>query len=78
MATKAAFARAFKTLTAAVADVVGPSQWGLQETNSEVQTEASAVLESLFQVTYAECLVVPCTDSTHIDRRSRCLLAVAD
>ncbi|KAI0333622.1 ARM repeat-containing protein [Cubamyces sp. BRFM 1775] len=46
---KAAFARALRALSAAVADAVGPSQWGLPPTVSDVRAEAKVALEYLFQ-----------------------------
>ncbi|KAI0683713.1 armadillo-type protein [Cytidiella melzeri] len=49
VAMRAALARALKTLATAVADVIGPSQWGLQTDNPEARKEARSVSESLFQ-----------------------------
>ena len=53
-ALKAALARALRTLTAAIAEVVGPSQWGLQTHIADIQDEARTALESIFQVRHFE------------------------
>ena len=47
---KAALTRALRALAAAVADVVGPSQWGLASSVSDLRPEAKVALDDLFQV----------------------------
>ncbi|KAI0647434.1 ARM repeat-containing protein [Trametes meyenii] len=47
---KAALARALRALASAIADAVGPSQWGLSSTISDVRPEAKVALEYLFQL----------------------------
>lgn len=48
---KAAFARALRALAVAVADAVGPSQWGLRnDAPPDVRNEARMALDYLFQV----------------------------
>ncbi|KAI0672837.1 ARM repeat-containing protein [Trametes maxima] len=47
---KAALARALRALASAIADAVGPSQWGLSPTISGVRSEAKVALEYLFQL----------------------------
>ncbi len=47
---RAALARALKTLGSAIADVIGPAQWGLQEDHPDIVEEARGALEALFQV----------------------------
>lgn len=49
-ALKAALARALRAVAAAIADVVGPSQWGLATSVSDLRAEAKAALDYLFQV----------------------------
>ncbi|OBZ65761.1 Acetolactate synthase, mitochondrial [Grifola frondosa] len=48
-AVKFAFARALRALAAAIAEVVGPSQWGLR-TPSDIRNEAKVALEYFFQL----------------------------
>ncbi|KAM5532328.1 hypothetical protein V8D89_014007 [Ganoderma adspersum] len=48
-ALKAALARALRAVAAAIADVVGPSQWGLATSVSDLRAEAKAALDYLFQ-----------------------------
>ncbi|KAH9930763.1 ARM repeat-containing protein [Fomitopsis serialis] len=48
---KAAFARALRALAVAIADAVGPSQWGLRnDAPVDVRNEARMALDYLFQV----------------------------
>lgn len=47
---KAALTRALRAVAAAIADVVGPSQWGLATSVSDLRAEAKAGLDYLFQV----------------------------
>lgn len=50
---KSAYARALRALIASVADVVGPSEYGLRpEYNSELRGRAREVLDLLFSVSY--------------------------
>ena len=49
-ALKAALARALRALSAAVAETVGPSQWGLASHSSDLRREAKAALDYAFQV----------------------------
>ncbi|KAI0636599.1 ARM repeat-containing protein [Trametes polyzona] len=49
LALKAALTRALRALAAAVADAVGPSQWGLTPTVSDLRPEAKVALDYLFQ-----------------------------
>lgn len=51
---KAAFARALRALAVAVADAVGPSQWGIRnDAPTDVRNEAKMALDYLFQVSTA-------------------------
>ncbi|KAJ8496841.1 hypothetical protein ONZ51_g884 [Trametes cubensis] len=59
---KAAFARALRALSAAVADAVGPSQWGLPPTVSDVRAEAKVALEYLFQPEILDVYIPLLTD----------------
>ena len=52
-ALKAALARALRALSAAGAETVGPSQWGLSSHSSDLRREAKAALDYLFQVRIA-------------------------
>ena len=47
---KAALTRALRALTTAVAEAVGPSQWGLPPAASDLRREAKAALDYAFQV----------------------------
>jgi armadillo repeat-containing protein 8 len=47
---RSAFARALRALTVAIADAVGPSQWGLRTECPDIRNEAKAALDYLFQV----------------------------
>ncbi|TBU35602.1 ARM repeat-containing protein [Dichomitus squalens] len=49
VALKAALARALRALAIAVADAVGPSQWGLASSVSDLRVEAKVALDYLFQ-----------------------------
>ncbi|KAI0822769.1 ARM repeat-containing protein [Trametes gibbosa] len=46
---RAALTRALRALAAAIADAVGPSQWGLAPTVSDVRADAKIALDFLFQ-----------------------------
>ncbi|CDO73638.1 hypothetical protein BN946_scf185014.g108 [Trametes cinnabarina] len=46
---KAALTRSLRALAAAIADAVGPSQWGLSPTVSDARPEAKVALDYLFQ-----------------------------
>ncbi|KAI0723864.1 ARM repeat-containing protein [Cerioporus squamosus] len=46
---KAAITRALRALAAAIADTVGPSQWGLSPAVSDLRPEAKAALDYFFQ-----------------------------
>ena len=50
MVLKAALTRALRAIAAATADIVGPSQWGLATSVSDLRAEAKAALDYLFQV----------------------------
>ncbi|KAJ7590838.1 ARM repeat-containing protein [Mycena floridula] len=47
---RSAFARALRAIAAAVADTVGPSQWGLRPDTSSIRTEAKIALDHLFHI----------------------------
>ncbi|KAK7042068.1 ARM repeat-containing protein [Favolaschia claudopus] len=47
---RSAFARGFRALAIAIADTVGPSQWGLREERTTIKDEAEAALDFLFQI----------------------------
>ena len=47
---RAAFARALRALSVAIADVVGPSQWGLRTDSADLRNEAKVALDHMFQV----------------------------
>ncbi|KAI0362524.1 ARM repeat-containing protein [Trametes cingulata] len=49
-ALRAALTRALRALAAAIADAVGPSQWGLSAGVPDVRPEAKVALDYLFQV----------------------------
>ncbi|KAH9484613.1 Armadillo repeat-containing protein 8 [Psilocybe cubensis] len=49
LSVRAAFSRALRTLAASIADVVGPSMWGLRPDRSMIRNEARHALEYLFQ-----------------------------
>ncbi|KAJ7164100.1 ARM repeat-containing protein [Mycena filopes] len=48
-ALRSAFARGLRALAVAVADTVGPSQWGLREERTSIKNEAEAALDFFFQ-----------------------------
>ena len=50
VALKAALTRALRALAAAIAETVGPSQWGLSPSTSVLRREAKEALEYFFQV----------------------------
>ncbi|GLB39316.1 putative ARM repeat-containing protein [Lyophyllum shimeji] len=54
---RAAFARALRALTVSIADVVGPSQWGLGPESSIAQNDAKDALEHLFQLEALDTLL---------------------
>jgi hypothetical protein len=47
---RAAFSRALRALAASIADIVGPSLWGLKPDNSIVRNDAQQALQYFFQV----------------------------
>jgi hypothetical protein len=47
---RAAFSRALRALAASIADIVGPSLWGLKQDNSIVRNDAQQALQYFFQV----------------------------
>jgi armadillo repeat-containing protein 8 len=47
---KYALARGLRALTSAIADIVGPSQWGLGGDVSDMRSEAKEALDYIFQV----------------------------
>ncbi|THH31110.1 hypothetical protein EUX98_g3068 [Antrodiella citrinella] len=49
-ALRSALTRALRALAAAIADAVGPEQWGLRTRPSEIRDECSVALDSLFEV----------------------------
>ncbi|KAF8209205.1 ARM repeat-containing protein [Mycena galopus ATCC 62051] len=48
-ALRSAFARGLRALAIAIADTVGPSQWGLREERAAIKNDAEAALEYLFE-----------------------------
>ncbi|OCH93874.1 ARM repeat-containing protein [Obba rivulosa] len=48
-ALKAAITRAFRAMAAALADTVGPSQWGLRTNNFDMRNDAKITLDYIFQ-----------------------------
>ncbi|KAJ7506146.1 ARM repeat-containing protein [Mycena galericulata] len=48
-ALRSAFARGLRALAIAIADTVGPSQWGLREERSAIKSDAEAALDYLFE-----------------------------
>ncbi|KAJ7109549.1 armadillo-type protein [Mycena crocata] len=48
-ALRSAFARGLRALAIAIADTVGPSQWGLREERSTIKNDAEAALDYIFQ-----------------------------
>lgn len=49
-ALKPALARGLRVLTVALADSVGPSEWGLQSQMPDTSSDAKDTLDTLFQV----------------------------
>ncbi|KAJ7080440.1 ARM repeat-containing protein [Mycena epipterygia] len=49
-ALRSAFSRGLRALAIAIADTVGPSQWGLREERSAIKNDAEAALDSIFQI----------------------------
>lgn len=47
---KTALTRALRTIAVAIADVVGPALWGLEDESGEIRSEVRPALEYLFQV----------------------------
>ena len=47
---KAALSRGLRVITTALADVVGPSEWGLQLRIPDSQSDAKDTLDTLFEV----------------------------
>jgi armadillo repeat-containing protein 8 len=47
---RAAFSRALRALATSIADIVGPSLWGLKKDNSIVRDDAQQALQYFFQV----------------------------
>ena len=47
---RAAFSRALRALATSIADIVGPSLWGLKKDNSIVRNDAQQALQYFFQV----------------------------
>lgn len=75
-ASKSAFARGLRVLAIAVADTIGPSQWGLKKDTCSVRHEAKFALEYLFKVIHLPCAVVAhlCTNECFFPaRRPGCL-----
>ncbi|PPQ75379.1 hypothetical protein CVT26_015511 [Gymnopilus dilepis] len=60
---RAAFSRGLRALAASIADVVGPSMWGLRPDKSTIRSEAQQALSYLFQTEsldiYLPLLIVP-------------------
>ncbi len=50
VALRSAIVRGLKSLTTALADVAGPSQWGLKATQSKIRGRVKDCLNYLFQV----------------------------
>ncbi|KAF8901845.1 armadillo-type protein [Gymnopilus junonius] len=69
-ALRAAFSRALRALAASIADVVGPSIWGLRPDKSLIRTEAQQALAYLFQAEsldiYLPLLVLPGSSSSSL------------
>jgi hypothetical protein len=57
---RAALARALKSLSASVSDVVGPSQWGLQAQTDQDIPEARSAQETLMEVVYQKTNMKDC------------------
>ncbi|PIL24324.1 hypothetical protein GSI_14077 [Ganoderma sinense ZZ0214-1] len=75
---KAALARALRAVAAAIADVVGPSQWGLATSVSDVRAEAKAALDYLFQSEVLDVYIPLLVDqSTQVSAAVAQLLASA-
>ena len=53
---RAAFSRALRALAASIADIVGPSLWGLKRDNSIVRNDAQQALQYFFQVRFLHSL----------------------
>ncbi|KAI0797444.1 armadillo-type protein [Abortiporus biennis] len=66
---KSAFARAFRAIAVAVADTVGPSQWGLKDYDAEIREEAKLALNSLFEVEAMD-IYLPLLDDTSLPSNS--------
>lgn len=69
---RAALARGLRVVTVALADTVGPSEWGLQLHMPDAQSDAKDMLDSLFEVLCAPLFVLSSynrTNSHFTDRR---------
>ncbi|THH14939.1 hypothetical protein EW146_g5460 [Bondarzewia mesenterica] len=62
VAIRAAFARALRSLAAATAELVGPSQWGLHDDSSSFREEAKATLDYFFQLEVLDVYLPLLTD----------------
>lgn len=56
---RAALTRALRALSAALADIVGPSQWGLRPDSSILRNDAAIALDVLFQVRMSQDISFP-------------------
>ncbi|KAI0807797.1 ARM repeat-containing protein [Fomes fomentarius] len=59
---KAAITRGLRTLASAIADCVGPSQWGISPDVSDLRSEATVALEYLFQPEVLDVYIPLLTD----------------
>ncbi|CAA7262370.1 unnamed protein product [Cyclocybe aegerita] len=65
---RAAFSRALRTLASSLAEVVGPSLWGLRPETSMIRSEAQQALDQIFLIESLDIylpLLVPGTTSSH-------------
>ncbi|KAJ7774691.1 ARM repeat-containing protein [Mycena olivaceomarginata] len=69
-ALRAAFARGLRALAIAIADTVGPSQWGLREERASIKKEAEAALDYLFQAESLDLYLPPLVDPSLQTRTS--------
>lgn len=58
-ALRSAFTRALRAIVVAIADAVGPEQWGVRTRPSDIRDECSLALDYLFEVIFVSSLVCP-------------------
>ncbi|KAJ6481550.1 ARM repeat-containing protein [Mycena vitilis] len=67
---RSAFARGLRALALAIADTVGPSQWGLRDERSSIKNDAEAALHYLFETESLDLILPLLVDSSPQTRTS--------